>query len=744
MLRLLPFLLLAALPLGAQDPPPPVEEQKDQPEQIAAAATPPPVVFDRLTVTGGPERVREIPGSATYLSEAVLEQQKFTDIHRVLRQVPGINIQEEDGYGLRPNIGMRGTGVERSQKITLLEDGVLIAPAPYAAPAAYYFPTVGRMEGIEVRKGSTSVRQGPYTTGGALNLLSTSIPSDFGGRVQLSYGDDATVRGRLVIGDSTPRFGWMFETFQHSTHGFKRLDGGGDTGFELNDYLGKLRWNSGAGARFSQALELKLGRTEQKGDETYLGLTESDFRATPFRRYAASQMDVIDTEHEQIQLTHFLAPDAGWDITTTAYRNDFFRNWHKLDTVAGLSIAGVLDSPAQHAGTLAILRGQADDAGTLRVRNNRRDYYAQGVQSVVATRFATGAVSHDLEFGVRYHEDGEDRFQEDDRYGMSAGRMFLVTRGTPGSNANRLTVAEATAFFIQDEIRAGRWRITPGLRFESIDFQVRNFGNADPERAGANLRIASNSVDALIPGLGVAYRVSPAVNVFAGIHKGFAPPGAGADAESDPEESINYEAGFRLLSGVLNTEVVGFFSDYSNLLGRDTLSGGGTGSGDLFNGGEVDVRGLELALDRELRRGSATMPFRLAYTWTEARFRSSFETSFADWEPEVSASDEVPYVPKHQLALTAGLVRGRWNANAQVAWNGAMRTVPGRGAIEAGSGTDSYFTTDLTLGYDVLSTLEVFAQARNLTDETYVAARRPAGLRPGMPRTLMTGVTWKF
>jgi Fe(3+) dicitrate transport protein len=743
--------LALVCPLAADDP------KAADPDASAATPTPEPVtqqaavdpaqapvIFDKLTVTGGPDRVLEIPGSATYLSETTLQQQKHTDIHRILRQVPGVNIQEEDGYGLRPNIGMRGTGVERSDKITLLEDGILIAPAPYAAPAAYYFPTVGRMEGIEVRKGSTSIRQGPYTTGGALNLLSTTIPYEFGGRVDFDYGEDNTMRGRLVVGDSTERFGWLFETFQNTTDGFKRLDNGASTGFELSDYLGKLRWNSAPGSRLSQALELKLGRTEQTGDETYVGLTESDFRSTPFRRYAASAEDVIDTEHEQIQLSHFIAPGSGWDLTTTIYRNDFFRNWYKLDSVAGVGIANILDNPEQHAAAMAIIRGGDDSSGTLRLRNNRRDYYSQGLQSVLASRFSTGSASHEIEFGARYHQDAEDRFQEDDRYGMAAGRMFFVAAGTPGSNANRITEAEAIALFVQDEIRFGRWRVTPGVRFESIDFEVRNFGNADPNRSGANLRTTANAVSTFVPGLGVAYALSPLLDVFAGIHKGFAPPGAGANAETESEESLNYEAGFRLNGGPVNAEVIGFFSDYDNLLGRDTLSSGGTGSGDLFNGGAVEVRGLEVGVDRELRAMAASIPLRLAYTWTEAKFKTSFETSFADWAPRVTAGDEVPYIPEHQLSLTGGVHRGRWRGDAQFSWVDAIRTEPGQGPIPSGSGTDSYFTTDLTVGFDVLSNLELFVQGRNLTDETYVVARRPAGLRPGMPRTLLTGVSWKF
>jgi Fe(3+) dicitrate transport protein len=724
---------------------------KDAPAPTLLASTapvqPPPALYENLMVVGSPEAANEISGSADYIGSKELERQDYGDIHRILRQIPGINIQDEDGYGLRPNIGMRGTGVERSQKITMLEDGVLIAPAPYSAPAAYYTPTAGRMEAFEVRKGSSAIIQGPFTTGGVLNFVSTSIPWQFGGRINVAGGTDSTGRLHATVGDSRERFGWLLETFQLTTDGFKQLDNGGDTGTRLEDYVGKFRINSDSASPIQQSLELKVGKTTQKGDETYLGLTEADFEITPYRRYAASQLDVIDTDHEQIQLTHLIAPASDWSVTTTVYRNEFFRNWYKLDSVNGLSISTILDNPSSHANAMKLLEGKIDDTtGALRVRANRRTYDSEGIQSVLWFEKGT-SVRHDVRVGIRFHRDSEDRFQEDDRYGMNGGTMYLVTPGAPGSNANRVISAEALALFVEDRIHFGRWTLTPGLRFESIDFTQEDYGRTDPDRTGTSLTVRENPVDELLPGLGVSYDINSTLNVFAGVHKGFAPPGAGVNEETKPESSINYEVGARYALGQFETKVIGFFNDYENLLGRDTLSSGGTGTGDLFNGGAVDVYGAEVSLGYDVgaaNRWAVDVPVQLAYTYTSAEFKTSFTTSFPDWAPAVQKGDQLPYLPEHQWNLGVGVAKDKWDTFVNLNYADRMRTEPGQGPILEGTGTDDALTLDLSVGYRVREDARFFVQVRNLTDEEYIVARRPAGVRPGLPRTAMVGVSWDF
>jgi Fe(3+) dicitrate transport protein len=655
--------------------------------------------------------------------------------------VPGVNIQEEDGYGLRPNIGMRGSGTDRTSTITLMEDGVLVAPAPYAAAAAYYFPTPGRMEAMEVRKGSSQIKYGPRTNGGALNMISTSIPDELRLGADLTIGGDSTRKAHANLGDSHENFGWVAETYQFSTSGFKELDGGGDTGFDLEDYMVKLRFNTGPDSRFYQQLEVKLGHTDQQSDETYLGLADNDFLENPLRRYSASQVDVFNSDHQQYQARHFIVFNDRIDVTTTVYRNDFRRNWYKLNDVNGVGIGDILADPESFPVEFDLVRGADTTEGALRVRANNRKYYGAGIESVLGLRFAGGDSRHQFQAGLRYHRDQEDRFQHDDRYRSDGGRMILDSRGAPGSNANRLSDANARAFFVQDEIQIGRWVVTPGLRYENIEVIRTDYSGSDPER-NSPTGVRTNELDVFIPGIGVTFNLTPGTSLFGGVHKGFAPPGPGSTEETEAESSVNYEFGIRSQHGGLRTQWVGFFNDYSNLLGRDTLSTGGSGSGMLFNGGEARVHGVEASVDYDAGSLGGTgllVPVRVAYTFTRAEFQNSFESGFEPWGT-VTAGDDLPYIAPHQLYASVTLAGSRWNVGLDGNYVSTMRIRAGSGPIPRLDSTDSRLVWNASAEYGVGEGSTLFVAVQNLLDNEYVVARHPAGARPGLPRTVTGGI----
>ena len=127
--------------------------------------------LEEVLIIGSKEDKSKLAGSGIQIGQELIEKQSYTDLNQVISMAPGVYVREEDGYGLRPNIGIRGATAERSQKITIMEDGVLIAPAPYSAPAAYYITNAARLHALEVLKGPASIQFGPHTVGGAVNLV---------------------------------------------------------------------------------------------------------------------------------------------------------------------------------------------------------------------------------------------------------------------------------------------------------------------------------------------------------------------------------------------------------------------------------------------------------------------------------------------------------------------------------------------------------------------------------------------
>ncbi len=702
-------------------------------------------VIDTVTIIGKKTDIADIPGSAHVVDSEELAEFAQSDILRVLRSVPGVYVQEEEGFGLRPNIGIRGSGLDRSARIALLEDGVLIAPAPYAASSAYYFPTQRRMSAVEVLKGPASVAVGPRTTGGALNMISTPIPDALGATADLRVGGNSTMDAHVNVGNRGERFSWLLETVQARSDGFKTIEGpvGGNTGFDVKDYIAKLQLDSDPTSPVYQSLRVKLGYTDQLSYETYLGLTDADFADTPLHRYAASANDNFQSEHEQYQATYVIDTGKNWRGEVTAYRNDFSRNWYKVQSVGGESSSDVLADPTTYATEYSYLTGTTSTDDAIQIRANNRTYNSQGVQAKIEWDLGFGETDISLNTGIRIHEDQEDRFQHQDGYRMQDGTLVLTSAGAPGSQSNRVSDAEVVSYFVDSEIRRGDWIFTPGVRFEDIELTRNDYATDDPSRAAGPTRVRKNPVQVFIPGMGALYRLNEDWRLLAGVHKGFNPPAPGSSAKE--ESSINFEAGVRYHKDALRFESIYFRNDYNNLVGTVTDSTGGGGViGDQFDGGEVLVSGLELSTDYSFSAGAFDIPLGLEYTLTnEAKFKNAFDSGFDPWG-QVEVGDALPYIPEHQLRVSAGLANERFRVNVAANYIGKMRTKAGQGAYDPQESIDSHVVWDAIATWRFTERLSTYLKVDNLFDDTYIAARRPAGVRPGLPRTAYIGLTFNL
>lgn len=707
-----------------------------------------------ITILGDIEDQKKIPGSTHQISKESLEQHHSTDLQRVIWEAPGVYYQDEDGYGLRPNIGMRGTGVLRSQKITIMEDGILVAPAPYAAPPIHSLPIAGRMESVEIRKGSSAIEYGPNTVAGAINLKSTSIPEEpLKAYSRVALGERYGRRVHLHVGGSQEHVGWLVETYQLGEDGYRKVDGASSNRLSAQDVVGKLRFNTGKGSARYQEVLLKLSISGEQSAESYLGLTDADFAESPFRLYAAAQKDRMDLNRRAASVRHVIEIAPQIELTTTIYRQELKRNWYKVEGInadptsssSTVTLENILEDTEKYKTEFGILRGETSAAGAMQVRANNRRFYSQGAESVLALGIA-GQLRQDLRIGLRYHIDQEDRLQHNDLYQMYDGAMSVSSYGEPGTGKgnNRVGTGEAFSAFVHDRIEIGDWSISAGTRFESISLRQVDYGASDPDRE-ATPKSKHMQISEPLPGIGVAYQLTPTLTTFVGGHRGFSPPTPGAEKSTKAEKSWNTEAGLRYTTPQLTASFTGFYNQYENILGIDTGASGGTGSGAQYNGGKAKTLGAETSLRSDL--GALTglglgIPVFVSHTYTDARFASSFKTEFAEWAPQVNKGDYMPFVPHNQLGFGLGLKKSGYpDIHLTGHYQSRTRVNAGSESLDEAEALPERAILDLNAGYNLRQEQRIFIDITNVTNRTYIAARRPAGVRPGMPRTLWAGLS---
>ena len=693
-------------------------------------------LIEEVVVIGSKDEIRKIAGSGGIIEEQQLDRMDYTDLNQILSSIPGVYFREEDGFGLRPNIGIRGATTDRSQKITMMEDGILIGPAPYSAPAAYYVPNVARHSSIEVLKGPSSIKYGPHTVGGAINYVTSELNREEVAEIDLSGGSDGYFKFQALLGKDFGEVSILLDALRYQSDGFKTLDNGADTGFYRNDINAKIRWEPESDK--AQSLSLKLGFADEDSDETYLGLTHADFDIDPTRRYPASQLDNFQSEHRQLHLNYALQMTESTSLNVKAYLNEFERAWNKFDgLMSGTAPQKILTSPELYANQYRVLSGLANSTGsdsdTIDVTNNDREFSSRGLQISTTTAYSFSNIDNELSFGIRLHKDEVDRDHRKAGFLMESGNLVDNGIDYPSKVQNHAE-SQAVSLYASNRFYINQLEIELGVRYEDIEGDLTNHMLAVTK---------SNDQSKVLPGLSALWGVSESTSLFAGVHKGYSPRSPGSSADQ-AEESTNYEYGLRYNQENRGFEIVGFHSDYENLLGRCRVSDFGCNPGEEFSGGEVKISGAELSgsLQRNFDN-DLNLTVSLNYTYTDSEFQESFLSTFSQFGL-VREGDELPYLPESIARVEILLTKDDWELLGAVKYQSSMREEPGQGPIEQGLYGEELTVVDLSASWHFSESGSLQLLMTNLADEQKIVAHRPFGARPNRPFSAVLRVKYRL
>ena len=701
------------------------------------------VTVESVTIIGSKDDLKDLPGSGAVISNEDLQKAMDTDIQKILTAVPGVYMRTEEGYGLRPNISIRGTAIERSAKVTIMEDGVLVAPSPYTSSSAYYFPTTGRIYSVEVLKGPAVVSQGPQTIGGAVNLISTPIPEVNSGKFVQEIGENNMARTHAYYGVNQGNFGALVEVHEHSIDGFDSIANVcGDTGFDKSDLMIKARYSAG-----NHSLTFKRVDIDENSDQSYVGLSQASFNANPRMRYGATAYDEMMNDGEQTSFT-YVGDFDNLDVVFTSWQNDYHRDWFKVSDFNNLKAhdedddINELISNANNgsANAQAILDGELPVQ--IEYKHNNRYYTNEGYQFTVSTQVGI----HALTVGYRDMEDSESRVQAHEYADQAADGSLSALYGyvgLSGSN-NRLRESSATSYYLEDTMDFGKLAITLGYRSEDYEQRHRRWSdkagpNLTEVRTGpADVRDTMAYNDHTTSSIAATYDLSATTTLVAGFYEGMTPMFG-----ADPEEADNMELGVRYSEGTTNVEAFYFASDYSRLAAECTLVSGAACDADesaIFSGGEAEVTGLELNGSMIVEGDGVSYPISISWTSTDATFKNS---SDSDYFGKVAAGDDLPYIPSKQFSIVAGFVSDSGlSGSARLVNVGSSCSLAACGVYNK---IDSHSYLDLSLRKALNDSMDVYLIVENTTNREDLISRAPSeGARSQKPRTMKVGFSYNF
>lgn len=673
-------------------------------------------------LVGSPDGLLRIPGAVDVLDGATLEASRVFSTSEALRKLPGLAVRDEEGFGLRPNIGIRGTNPTRSSRVLLLEDGLPLTYAPYGDNATYYHPPIERFASVEVLKGSAQIAYGPMTVGGVINYITPPPPPRASGSAALTVGSRDYLNGHASYGTTRGRTGLLLDYMRKQGDGARA-----HTTSQLDDVNAKVSVALGP----AQSVTVRGNYYGEDSTVTYSGLREDEFRMAP--RSNAFANDALRMHRGGGSATHVWAPRTGVALSTSAYASLFDRRWWRQSSHSGQRPN---DASDPRCGGMDHLLTTCGNEGRLRT------YSSWGVASRLDVTQRHRALETDTTLGVRIHGERQERTQEN-------GAFPTAREGIRVEDNQRRNLAYSA--FVQQRLPLGRWTLTPGLRLEHVLYARTNRLN------GAS---GTTTVTAVIPGIGLSHAPGTRFIWFAGLHRGFAPPRTedvisnvtGGSVDLEPELSWNAEVGTRTeLRPGLKVDATAFRMDYRNQVIPASLAGGIGAT--LTNGGATRHHGAEVSVRLDSApwfRTARNVSLRTALTWLPvARFEGARFSSVSGFQTVSVRGHRLPYAPELSTTVALGYASGeRIDVLVEAVHvtgqfgddlNTVTPTPDGQRGLIPGS---TLWNAAANYRLPRLGAT-VFATVKNIRD-TLVIVDRSRGILPGMPRLVQVGVKVRF
>ena len=565
------------------------------------------VFLDEIVVTAQKreQSILDVPISVTALSGELLEDRGFNEVNDLQFIAPNLTFSQGNTSRIS-NLAIRGVGtltfsdsIEGSVGIVI--DGVVIGRA---GGGLFDFADIER---IEVLRGPQGTLFGKNASAGLLNIV-TKRPSDvpeFDGSVSYASPLGQFKASASVSAPISDGAGFRLSGFYNESDGLidNPLDGRNLNGTEEYGIKGKLDFDLGSATNL-----LLIGDYSERSGECCAWTLRELSAGGPGTGLLGSGFNLVGAQALGAGIP--VGPENEFTLATGSFENEGKTGGLSATLTHDLSDTMTLTSITAYRSWEQFDNNDADQTPlNLLDLNDGLSEQDQFTQEVRIDYAGSGPLSGTA--GVFYFDQSVDADQtQQGGYGLDVlgvlppgtllDRSFLNTNDT----TNIAAFVDAT-YAVNDTVE-----VFGGVRLQNeqldVSFTRTNQNPLSPLVLGPAFAPVDQSIEvedtALSWRLGARADVSPEVNVYASVARGYKGPGVNVTtdvvqlAEIEPEIPTSFEVGTKTLlaGGRVNFNAAAYYTTFDDFQAQSlTTSDAGTLLFGLVNAGELEVYGVE-------------------------------------------------------------------------------------------------------------------------------------------------------